>query len=299
MPESLRPEDIDPFFRDDEFFQITVSSEHTLSALHHHNFLQIWYVLKGSFRHVIDGREHIQREGDLLILPPYIYHQLDTRESENISWVFLNAADNFYNTFPEGMTKNTIFNLTCLRPLMYSLSNVDPFLHFSGDAAEKLCGMFHDLLEEFDIISAADGETPSVQNIRADFARLLTFIAEEYTAAMPQEENAVYAGYRAGLRNAFDYIDSNYTCRITLEDVCREAMLSRSSLTYIFRRMTGKSVVEYINGLRVRKAKRLLLQHKTVTQACYECGFNDVTHFCRTFKKIVGCTPREFAKPQK
>ena len=61
--------------------------------------------------------------------------------------------------------------------------------------------------------------------------------------------------------------------------------------------MTGKTPIEYLKDYRVERAARKLLgSDMPITQIAYTCGFNDLSYFIKTFKKIKGCTPKNYRK---
>ncbi len=99
------------------------------------------------------------------------------------------------------------------------------------------------------------------------------------------------------LIKTLQFINRNYTNKITLEDVARKFGFNASYLSRYFKKNTGKSFVSYINELRINYACRLLIDNDlSVTQICYECGFNNLSHFYRTFKKRVKLMPKEYQK---
>ena len=285
--------EVTPLFQNDKlYFKVQKGTSQELSVSHVHDYLQIWYVLRGSFRHVVDNRDFIQAAGDLLIIPPYISHQIDTRRSEGVEFIFCDMADNFLNLFPEGMEKNTLFNLTCLRPLMYNATNATPFLSFTGEVAQRIGRLYLDLLAEY---KKASNLSPIY--IRSDLVRLLALIAEEYNQAVPQKDDAVYSRYRTALQDAMDYIELHYTEPISREDVCKIALMSVSSFSYVFKQITGQTFMEYLHLLRIRCAQKLLRETSlSVTDVCLACGFSDLTHFGRIFKKNTGLSPNQYLK---
>ncbi len=283
------------FKNNETYFRIHYSPYRELTAYHNHDFLQIWYVSKGSFPHIIHGKEYTHSAGDLLIVPPYMPHQFDTRNADDFELIAVNLGDNFLNLFPDGIEKNLIFNLTCLRPLIYNASNANPFLHFSPEVSEKIENLLLSLYNEYE-----NSSNLSPIYLRADLVRLLALIAEEYSKNMPQKEDAVYSRYRIAIQDALDYINKNYTNPLSREDICKIALMSPSTFSYVFAQTTGRTFVEYVHSLRIRLAKKLFLEtDKSVTEVCIECGFGEVTHFGRIFKKMVGYSPRQFIKLEK
>ena len=75
------------------------------------------------------------------------------------------------------------------------------------------------------------------------------------------------------------------------------AEMSPKYFCYFFKEMTAKTPVEYLNGYRIEKATKMLLNtNDSVTDVAYSCGFNDLSYFIKTFKQIKGITPAKFRK---
>jgi len=286
--------DIDNVFEqhifDTSHFKVQKGSHNNITLYHNHNYFQIWYVLRGSFWHLVNGMEFEQKQGEFFILPPYVNHQLDARNSLDVEWIFIDMADNFLNLFPEGMEKNMVFNLTCLRPLMYSENDTTPVIRFNAEDAAAIEKLLFELLDEY---RSATALTPVY--IRSTLVRLLAFVAERYNSQMPATDDIHFSNYRKSIQIAIDYVDSHFTEPLTHEEVYKMTMMSRSSFTYIFKQIIGKSFLDYIHILRVRLAKKLLAQgDMNVTEISEKCGFASVTYFDRVFKKVTGLTPRQY-----
>ncbi|MDO3412000.1 AraC family transcriptional regulator [Saccharibacillus sp. CPCC 101409] len=93
------------------------------------------------------------------------------------------------------------------------------------------------------------------------------------------------------------FIDEHYREPIKLEQLAGMAGLSRNYYVDLFKKRYGKSVVEYMTGLRIRRAKRLMtnpgLRMRDVAQ---QVGYNDEFYFSRRFKKETGVTPSAYVK---
>ena len=75
--------------------------------------------------------------------------------------------------------------------------------------------------------------------------------------------------------------------------------LSRRQFTLRFRELTGRSFVEYLNGLRLTHAERLLTsRHHSVTGAAFSSGFEDLSHFYRLFRARHGLPPKQWLERQ-
>lgn len=94
-----------------------------------------------------------------------------------------------------------------------------------------------------------------------------------------------------------DWIDKNYTEPITLEILSSISGFSKKYLCRIFKEYTSKTIINYINELRVESAcYEISVKGKSITDAAYDNGFNDLSYFCRTFKQYKKVTPNEFKK---
>ena len=83
--------------------------------------------------------------------------------------------------------------------------------------------------------------------------------------------------------------------KITLDDMAAEASMSTKYFCSFFKKMTHKSPVEYLITYRIERACRKLIgTDKSVTDIAYECGFNDLSYFIKTFKEQKGVTPGAF-----
>ena len=99
------------------------------------------------------------------------------------------------------------------------------------------------------------------------------------------------------LKNVLSYIRSNYDKPITLDDMASCAGISPKYFCSLFRKMTRKSPVEYLNSYRIERASRKLLNSDlSITEIAYGCGFNDLSYFIKTFKQLKGVTPSHFRK---
>ena len=90
-------------------------------------------------------------------------------------------------------------------------------------------------------------------------------------------------------------LNRDYIHNINLDDIARTAGMNTSAFRRYFKEKTGKSTLQYISELRIGYACKLLLMGElTVTQICYECGYNNISNFNRQFKKITRFTPSEY-----
>ena len=101
----------------------------------------------------------------------------------------------------------------------------------------------------------------------------------------------------SGIGKVTDYILQHIQEKLSVSELSEIACMHPNSLSREFRRMTGFSIVEYINKIRIGNAVRYLREtNATVLDICYRCGFQNLSNFNRQFKKVMGCSPSRYRK---
>lgn len=100
------------------------------------------------------------------------------------------------------------------------------------------------------------------------------------------------------ISDLISYIDMNYfDYNFSIQSMSYEFGMSPSNLGHYFKHHTGKSIMQYLNNLKIKKAKELLLTSEyTLNEIVIKLGYCDTSSFIRKFKKIVGTTPGIFRK---
>ncbi|MFW6270189.1 MAG: helix-turn-helix domain-containing protein [Bacillota bacterium] len=96
---------------------------------------------------------------------------------------------------------------------------------------------------------------------------------------------------------AIDYLQKNYDQDFSLSEIAEEISYSPYHFIRIFKKETGKTPFEYLLDLKIEKAKKMLKNsNKYITDICFECGFNNRSHFSVVFKRKTGHSPTEYRK---
>ena len=99
------------------------------------------------------------------------------------------------------------------------------------------------------------------------------------------------------LWRARHFIDERYAMPLDLEKISREACLSRYHFLRLFRRAFSMTPHQYLIQRRIAKAKELLrLRSLSVTDVCFEVGFESLGSFSSLFRKRVGHTPGAYRR---
>ena len=96
---------------------------------------------------------------------------------------------------------------------------------------------------------------------------------------------------------ALNEITKNYFENHSITHYAAMCQMKESNFRRLFKEYTGKTVVEYINELRIDNAcYEMAVKGTSVTRAAYDSGFNDLSYFCKVFKAYKGVTPRAYKK---
>ena len=96
---------------------------------------------------------------------------------------------------------------------------------------------------------------------------------------------------------AIEYMESNYDSIITTEKLSSLCMMSNTNFRRLFKEQCGVSPIEYLLKIRIARATELITQTSmSISEIAYRCGYKDVEHFCRTYKKRTGITASEVRK---
>ena len=128
-------------------------------------------------------------------------------------------------------------------------------------------------------------------------------IEKEYSVFCRTVENVrrqiggVKQSKSALMMKAMDFIRNNYRENILVSDIANALYVSETYLSRIFKMQTGKSVIQNLIDFRIAQAKLALAEEDVAIYAIAEqCGFRDVRHFSKTFKKMTGMSPTEYRR---
>lgn len=99
------------------------------------------------------------------------------------------------------------------------------------------------------------------------------------------------------LKNVLSFIHNNIERHITLDELAQTAGMSPKYFCRVFKELTGKRPVEYLNYCRIESACEMLtLTDESVTEIAMSCGFDDMSYFSKTFARYKGMSPNKFRK---
>lgn len=94
-----------------------------------------------------------------------------------------------------------------------------------------------------------------------------------------------------------DIINKKYNTNLTINSIAKEVYIASTYLCLVFRQETGETLNEYLTGVRINKAKELLMDPGIkLYDVCFAVGYTDASYFTKIFKKSTGLTPSDFRR---
>ena len=134
-----------------------------------------------------------------------------------------------------------------------------------------------------------------------NFLSLLNFIAKksDYHVLSSNSflKNAEYKDLDR-LNKVFDFLLNNFHNDINLSEVSEVANMSPTAFCRFFKKHTNKTMVTYLNEIRIGNACKLLIENENmnISDICFESGFNNLTNFIIQFKKLKDCPPMQYCQ---
>lgn len=133
-----------------------------------------------------------------------------------------------------------------------------------------------------------------VTKLQIEVAQLLMALCRDHTVATKPKAKPLPGA--EGVRTAIRYLRAHYAEPLSLDILSRAVYMEKHSLCKAFKRLTGQTVVEYLNNYRCEKAKEFLSDGKTVSETALLCGFHNLSYFTKTFKSHTGKLPTAYKK---
>ena len=131
-------------------------------------------------------------------------------------------------------------------------------------------------------------------------ARLVSFLVQLARChGMERRERSHHsrASKEYMVKRAVEYLQENFTQRVSTEDVCAYLGFDKSYICNTFKEITGTTVLEYLNMMRCERARELILSGElSIAQSAAASGFRHWSYFTKTYKKYIGRLPSETAR---
>ncbi|MEH7495670.1 AraC family transcriptional regulator, partial [Neobacillus niacini] len=252
---------------------------------HKHDYIEIVYVLEGSFIQEIKGRQIVLNKGDLCILDRNVVHSsLPLSETDVVVNIIL-TPEFFDGIFMHLLSDDNYISNFIINSL-YSKSKEQNFLihHVKDDSIIKI--ILENLLLEY---FSTEVKSPAAINgyLLILFTELSREIIHSSGALIKDEQHKVKERILTYIRNR--YKDTN------LKEMADCFHFHPSYLSSLVKREFGKNLKDLLTEVRMSEASKLLKNtDMTIENIVYEVGYSNFSYFYKVFKKTYGMTPNQY-----
>jgi AraC family transcriptional activator of pobA len=262
-----------------------VKTNDCILYLHWHEHFEIIVMRKGSMVLHIDSRPYMVEAGDVVIIPGGSLHVGYSLSEEDVYYdcVVLNPS---------------LFNDWVPDPI--HAQYVAPYLEgrirfpIKPTDLDETCMRYYPLLDE--VIAELSAKNPAYQLIvKSKLHVLFTLLSRTF---MPQQwadkPLEVYFPNHDRFKLLIQTLQSNFSEKMTVEHAAKEVNLNPYYFCKLFKRLTGRTFIEYVNVCRMNEAKRLLLvSNHSITEIASKVGCENPNYFTKLYKKYMGMTPSQ------
>lgn len=234
--------------------------------------LKINIFVKGDFSLVLEKTRFSPSFGDFCVFPPHALHYGSIPWEMEIEYYQLDIGLSAFDGVP--------FGRELLTELCTVSSERGALVRVGGAELVRLCERIEKAIADEDYPTAYAITVETVSKMRRAY---LESTAPAVDFLSPR------------ILKTIDNISENYALPINVESLASSLGVSPSYLSRRFKREVGTSIHAYVVGYRISESLKLLESH-TVAETALSVGFCDSSHYISAFKRIVGCTPSEYAK---
>ena len=254
-------------------------SENKPLGWHYHPELELVYINGGSGKRQIGSHVSYFTEGDLILIGSNLPHcgftdKLTGNKSETLVQMKADFLGSDFFDIPEMKNIHKLFEVA------------KGGIAFSGKTKSKV------------------GEKMEILEYQTDFQRLLSILNILNILATSEDIKVLNAeGFSMEtevkdndrINMVFNHVKANFKEDISLDEISDLVSMTVPSFCRYFKKITNKTFTQFVNEYRLVHASKLLAeQPMSITQVCYESGFNNFSHFNKSFKAFTGQNPSEY-----
>ncbi len=262
---------VDEWSRSSFIYHIDNIRKHNMTWVH--KDIEFEYVVEGEAELSVNGKPLFAKEGQTVCINCYATHKLTAPVHARVAILMIN-------------NKFCIENGIDVSKLEFDELMDDP----------RLGEYFKDIIEEYKAPERSYHEAA----VRAAVMRLLVYATRNYSRVSECGEGEALRSFGNAFEyvsRAIDFINKNFRRKLTLDEIAAASGISKYHFLRTFKKVTGYTVGDYINQVKCKYAKELLMDGEhSVKEAALLSGFENLSHFTNTFKRYEGVLPSEFLK---
>lgn len=257
------------------------SEPFTMADDHYHDYYEIYYMLSGKRIYFIRDRSYSVEQGDIVFINKHELHKTMHPGDAAHERVIVHFDDTMTNSLP---AKHADFLLSPFR----QQSHIIRLPRQEQLAAEQTV---RKMLTEI-------GQKPTGYELVPGLAVTeLLLIAARYLEQNDPAPLHHATPMHAKISEVIRYINAHFTEPLRLGELADQFFISSYYLSRMFKEITGFAFSDYVILTRIKEAQRLLRESdRSITDIAAAVGFENFSHFGKTFKKITRISPRDYRK---
>lgn len=262
-----------------QIYRVDSTHPEYIMPLHWHREFEIIRVISGTFTLFVNNNPYTLMAGDIAFVNCQSLHR---GEPENCRYDCIVADLNLL--YKKGNATISSY----IEPIINGELFVKVLLPFDGSV------LYASVNSLFTILTEQKGsyELAVIGGLYGIFSLLFDFCyVSEYKTSKRS------AGQSAAISKLVEWIDENYTEQITLPIMAQRVGMTPNYLCRIFKEYTGNTPIEYVNLVRIDGVCNDIARgQRNITTAAINNGYNDLSYFCKVFKKIKGISAKSYAQ---
>jgi AraC-like DNA-binding protein len=254
---------------------------------HFHPEYQLFLVLRGTGTRFIGDHVSPFNSGDLVFTGPNLPHLWQSdheyfRDNHEL------MTEGIVIYFPENFLGKDFLQKNEMYKIKQLFQKAQRGMEIRGEASQQMVDIMHGMLSVNDFERVL--MLLSLLNIMANSTEYKLLASDGYSNSMKETEtdrmNRVHA-----------YVMKNFREKVSLDDVAAIANMSPTSFSRYFKVHANKTFSDFLTEIRIGYSCKLLAGQKvSVSQVCYDSGFNTLSNFNRQFKAVTHYSPLEYRK---
>ena len=267
-----------PLSEHSSFVADTFTTPYFETPWHYHAEYELVLIIQGKGKRFIGNHVADYKEGDLTFLGPNLPHLFRKEEAQA-------EGGSLVIHFKEEFIGKEFSQIPEMQKIKLLFQKSRMGLQINGQTRKVIIDKMHEML--------------TLQGME----RLICLLSVLSVLASSSEYDLLSSPEIIGqngndsdrLDKVFDYVMTHFKEEIQLEEVAGIANMSYSGFCRYFKNRTKKNFSHFVNEIRIGYAcKRLMESDVSISNICFESGYNNMTNFNEQFKKIVKCTPHQF-----
>ncbi|MDX2444940.1 MAG: AraC family transcriptional regulator [Bacteroidales bacterium] len=251
--------------------------------IHSHKNFELNFIVCGSGRRIVGNNISSFEGNDLVLLGPEVPHSWEILRSKKD-----NPPTCITTHFYENIIGSDFFNIPELKDVETLLKQANRGIAFNGRKAKKIKINLERLVQ-------SNGLASYIELLEV-FNLLLQIEDKEYLSDTTTY-SSTFTKDLSQINKVYEYVFLNIEEGIKLEEAAKLLHMAPGSFCRYFKKKTNSTFMQYVKRVRIGLAAKMLTEtDKSITQICYESGYNNLANFNHYFKAIMKKTPTDYRK---